>query len=99
MDENIVQWHPMMELPETPGYILLAIRHNNLNDVVMGHYNSLRGFRCNTYQQGVNTQFCYWAYMPKHPDGESWKKINQYRVLVGAAGFCAMWQRYGAASG
>lgn len=74
MEKNTVNWHPMVQTPEKSGYILLAIRHNNLNDVVMGHYSKLRGFHCKEYPQGVNTQFCYWAYKPEHPDGEGWKK-------------------------
>lgn len=71
---KIIAWQPMTQAPKTSGYILLAIKHNNLNDVVMGHYSRHRGFQCATYPQGVNTQFCYWAYMPEHPDGEEWKR-------------------------
>lgn len=74
MEKNIVNWHLISIPPKKSGYILLAIRHNNLPDVVMGHYSKLRGFSCKEYPQGVNTHFEYWAYKPEHPDGEVWKK-------------------------
>lgn len=73
MMEQTIKFHSMQELPEKSGYILLAIRHNNLNDVVMGHYSRLRGFQCGIYPAQANTAYCYWAYMPEHPDGEQWK--------------------------
>lgn len=69
-----IEFHPMSELPKNSGYVLLAIRHNSLNDVVMGHWSVLRGFQCGIYPASANTVFCYWAYPPKHPDGEEWEK-------------------------
>lgn len=44
MFKQVVEFHPMSETPKRSGYILLAIRHNNLNDVVMGHWSKLKGF-------------------------------------------------------
>lgn len=69
-----IEFYPMTKPPEKPGYILLAIKHNNLNDVVMGHWSKLKGFQCATYPAQANTVYCYWAYMPEHPDGEKWKR-------------------------
>lgn len=74
MSSEATEWHPMSEIPQKSGYILLAIRHNNLNDVVMGHWSTLKGFQSNIYPASSNTFYTHWAYMPKHPEGEEWKK-------------------------
>lgn len=64
MEETIV-WHNIEEKPEGNQYVLLAIMHNGLPNVIMGHYNS-GSFREDTYN-GKGCTYKYWAYKPKSP--------------------------------
>lgn len=71
MKTTELEWRPITEKPKTQGYVLLAIKHNNLNSVIMGHY-SHGCFRDAVYANMGNTQYEYWA-EALHPDGEDWR--------------------------
>lgn len=64
IDETI-QWHPVTIHPEGNQYVLLAILHNGLPDVVMGHYHT-SAFHEEIYN-GKGCTYQYWATKPKSP--------------------------------
>jgi len=62
-----IEWKSITEPPLTAGYVLLAITHNNIPAVIMGHYKKYSGFTNETYDSGGHTQYYYWAAKPVSP--------------------------------
>ena len=62
MIKKEIEWHPITERPDHSGSVFLAIKHNGVPDVLMGHYNQkLDKFSEQTYMGLGNTQYQYWA--------------------------------------
>lgn len=66
--EEVIRWYPISEKPESNRYVLLAIQHNQVPDVIMGFFNMASGFRDDIYQ-GKGCTYLYWTYKPKSPLG------------------------------
>jgi hypothetical protein len=65
-----LKWHLMSDPPKESNYVLLAITHHNIPEVVMGHCKLRPGswpLFTEPFYSGVGVQMHYWAEMPKHP--------------------------------
>ncbi len=63
------EWRPITEPPDRNGYVLLAITHHNIPQVVQGFYQICQGiprYKEETYG-GRGVQVTHWMPMPKHP--------------------------------
>lgn len=68
-------WKPISERPKRSGPVLIALKHNGVNDVLMGYYNqNTDRFSEKTYGGLGNTQYQYWA-KAKHPEGDVFEEM------------------------
>lgn len=68
--ETTLTWKSISERPKRSGSVLIALKHNGVNVVLMGFYNRHTDrFSESTYNGLGNTQYQYWA-EAKHPEGD-----------------------------
>lgn len=65
-----LEWHPITERPKRSGDCLIAMKHNDVNIVLMGHYNKRDDkFSENIYFGMGKTLYQFWAQV-HHPEGD-----------------------------
>jgi hypothetical protein len=65
-----IQWKPVTNPPKESGYVLLAITHHDIPNVIMGfckkHKEGPPVFKEDVYH-GSGVAITHWAAMPTHP--------------------------------